>query len=172
MSYLRRTVGLGLAISALAGWSALTGRQSGGPELAAQASTNAAGNRDSSDAFVGMWNVTVIGTATYYYTYAISRGAFIATGNVDANWDGQGSSFGPTMGTYERVARRTYRIHELAWSFDPQGNHVGHSEFLGTYTVDESETGLTGDGTWTLYDLDENAIYVEPLTVTGTRVGA
>lgn len=161
-SLMTHVLRLALAVSVLASLGA----------VAQSLGASAGAETKSGDPLVGMWDVTVTGSATYFYTYSISRGAFIATGNVDGNWDGQGSSFGPTMGSYERVARRTFRIHEKAWSFDPQGAHVGHSVFVGTYAVDESGSTLTGDGTWTLYDLAGNAIYVEPLTVTGTKIGA
>ena len=161
-SHMRPVWGLAMALLMLAGGIALPGR-SGAYAL----TTN---DEDRRDPIVGMWDVTVSGFATYYYTYSISRGAFVATGNIDHNWDGQGSSFGPTTGSYERTARRTYRIHEKAWSFDPAGNPAGHSVFVGTYTVDDTGRSLTGDGTWTLYDLSGTAIIEESLTITGTKV--
>ncbi len=133
--------------------------------------SNAEDNEANNEPLVGMWDVTVSGFATYYYTYSISPGAFVATGNIDNNWDGAGSSFGPTMGSYVRAGRRAYRIREKAWSFDPQGNPAGHSVFVGTYTVDKKGKTLIGKGTYTLYDLAGNAIFVESLTVTGTKVG-
>lgn len=133
-----------------------------------ESQTLGANDSDGTEPFVGMWDVTVNGFATYYYTYSISHGSFVATGNIDNNWDGLGSSFGPTTGSYVRVGRRSYRIREKAWSFDPQGNAAGHSVFVGTYTV--VGDSLSGHGTYTLYDLSGNVIFTEPLTVTGTKL--
>lgn len=118
----------------------------------------------------GMWEVAVHGTATYLYIYSFARETFVAAGNIDANWDGQGSSFGPTMGTHASRGRHTYDIREKAWAFDPQGLPAGWSTFEGLYTVDPQNQTLTGDGTWTLHDLTGQAVYVEPLTVTGRRL--
>lgn len=128
---------------------------------------DASGDRNG---LVGLWDVTVSGAATYYYTYSFSRDAFVAAGNIDNNWDGQGSSFGPTMGAHSRQRTRTYAIREKGWAFDPSGQPAGWFAFIGTYVLDRTGRSLTGDGTWSLYDLSGNAVFVEPLTVSGTRL--
>lgn len=119
---------------------------------------------------VGMWDVTVHGTTTYLYTYSFARDSFVAVGNIDANWDGQGSSFGATMGTHTRAGKHAYDIREKGWAFDAQGGPAGWFIFEGTYTLDANALSLTGGGTWTLYDLTGAAVYVEPLTVNGQRL--
>ena len=164
--------GLMVALLVLTGWFALPDRlrANPNPDQASASGAKPEDNEDNNEPFVGIWDVTVSGIATYYYTYSISAGAFVATGNIDRNWDGAGSSFGPTMGTYVRTAPRSYRIREKGWSFDPQGNPAGHFEFVGTYTVDKKGKTLTGAGTYKLFDLNGNATYVEPLTVTGTKL--
>lgn len=129
-----------------------------------------ADKKDGMDPFIGMWDVVVAGFAEYRYTYTVARGSFVATGNIDGNWDGAGSTFGPTVGSYMKDGRRTYRIRERAWSFDPHGLPAGHSEFVGTYMIDDSGSSLVGEGTWTLFDASGTAIFSEPLTVTGTKL--
>lgn len=118
----------------------------------------------------GLWNVTVTGSNTYLYLYSFSRGGFVAAGNIDNNWDGQGSSFGPTLGAHTWLGSRTYDIREKGYAFDPQGMPAGSFGFAGTYTVDETGQQLTGDGTWTLYDLAGDAVWVEAVTVEGTKL--
>lgn len=136
----------------------------------ALASGPADAGTDRGNGLVGLWDVAVSGAATYFYTYSFSRDAFVAAGNIDYNWDGQGSSFGPTMGAHARQGRRTYAILEKGWAFDPSGQPAGWFTFAGTYVVDKMGQSLTGSGTWTLYDLSGNAVFVEPLTVSGTRL--
>ena len=121
------------------------------------------------DDIVGLWSTVVDGSAgTYKYVYSFAAGALVTVGDIDANWDGQGSSFGPTVGSYQRTGKYSFKLHEWTWSYNPDGTLAGHSEFLGTYWV--SRKTLKGNGTWTLYDLAGNAIFTEPLTVTGTKL--
>jgi hypothetical protein len=128
----------------------------------------AAGGSGTADELEGMWNVVVTGSATYDYVYTFSAGGLVTVGNIDANWDGQGSSFGATVGSYRRTSKYPYQVREWTWAFDPQGNPAGHSEFVGTYWV--GRNGLSGSGTWTLYDLAGQEVFGEPLTVAGTRL--
>lgn len=127
-------------------------------------------NQDG-NALTGLWDVTVIGQATYYYTYSFSREALVAVGNIDNNWDGQGSSFGATMGSWARQGGRSFAIREKGWAFDPQGNPAGYFTFAGTYTADKTYSSLTGEGTYRLFDTKGQEVFTEALTISGKRVG-
>jgi hypothetical protein len=110
-----------------------------------------------------------VGSAgTYEHVYAFGQGSLVTVGNIDANWDGQGASFGTTVGSFERSDRYAYSVREWTWSYDPQGLLAGHSEFVGTYRVGKS--GLTGAGTLTLYGLGEEVLFTEPLTASGRKL--
>lgn len=123
------------------------------------------------DAIVGLWEgaVQAPGT-TYRYIWSIARGAYIATGNVDENY--QGLKYGPSMGTYTRTGNGTYRYRERGYVFDLKGNNVGSFTSTGTFKMSADGNTMSGPGTFVQYDLKTKQNSREPYTVVAKRITA
>ena len=118
----------------------------------------------ASNPLVGLWDMTIPafeGVPTLYYKYAISEGAYVATGNEDLNPNFFGGfTYSPTMGTYARTGHNSYRLRERVWAMDAKGNPAGYADFTGTAVVAGDGKSFSGSGTLTQYDLDGKAVYV------------
>lgn len=128
---------------------------------------NAAKTED--DPLVGLWEMTVVGSAgTYRYIYSISRGAWVATGNVDEGF--LEFKYSPSMGAYVRAADGSFRYTEKGWVFDRRGNNVGTFRSMGTFRLNASQKAFSGPGTFTQFDSRGKSILVEPFTATATKL--
>lgn len=119
------------------------------------------------DALVGLWDAVVKGDGTYRYLYAISRGSYVATGNVDEQY--QGFKFSPTIGAYGRNHDGSYRYLEKGYVFNLQGVGVGTFSSAGTMRLNADGDTLHGTGTFRQFDLRSKELFTEPFTMTATR---
>ncbi|HEY1866831.1 MAG TPA: hypothetical protein VGG70_00950 [Candidatus Cybelea sp.] len=130
------------------------------------AKADAAGNEDP---IVGLWDASVqSGGTSYRYIYAISRGAYVATGSVDENF--QGFTYSPTMGTYKRNGDGSYRYRERGYVFDLRGRNVGSSSSAGTFRISADGNTLTGPGTFMQFDLKSKETSRELFTISAKRI--
>lgn len=137
--------------------------------LAAVQSPAKADAADRGDPIVGLWEgVYQSGKATYHYIYSISRGAYVATGDVDENF--AGFKYGATMGTYARNRDGSYRYRERGYVFDLRGRNVGSFTSNGTFRV--AGDSLSGPGTFIQYDLKSKEMSRESFTVKAKRISA
>lgn len=128
----------------------------------------AAGDGDR-DELTGLWETTVKGSAgSYRYIYAISRGSYVATGDIDENY--QGTKYSPTMGAYRREADGAFAYRERGYAFDLKGAKVGTFESTGRMRLSTDGDAFSGPGTFTQYDLHLKAVFTEPFTLTAARV--
>lgn len=124
---------------------------------------------DDEDVLVGLWEGVVrAGGTTYRYIWSMSRGSYIATGDIDENF--MGFKYSPTMGAYKRNADGSYRFHERGYAFDLKGNNVGTFTTLGTFQLDAGRETFSGPGTFTQFDLKSKPVARESLTVTAKRI--
>jgi hypothetical protein len=113
---------------------------------------------------LGLWDLTIpvqpaVGLPVpLYYKYAISEGAYVATGNEDANAALVGFKYSPTMGTYARTFPNSYRLRERSWAYDANGAWAGYSDFSGTAAVAADGNSWSGSGTYTQYDVNGNVV--------------
>lgn len=137
--------------------------------LAALQNSAKADAADSADPIVGLWegNVQASGT-TYQYVWSISRGAYVATGNVDENF--MGFKYSPTMGTYTRVGNGSYRYRERGYVFDLTGHNVGSFTSVGTFKLSADANTMSGPGTFTQYDVKSKKSSRESYSVRATRI--
>lgn len=137
--------------------------------LAITKSTGKAEAKDDEDALVGLWEASITsGAANYGYVYSISRGAYIATGNVDENL--MNFKFSPTMGTYVRSSDRSYEYRERGYVFDMKGKNVGTFTSAGTLHLGADGNSFSGPGRYTQYDLQSKVIARESFTVKARRL--
>ncbi|HMF28493.1 MAG TPA: hypothetical protein VKE42_06955 [Candidatus Cybelea sp.] len=121
------------------------------------------------DPIVGLWEGAVHeGGATYDYIWSIARGAYVATGNVDENYEG--FKYGPSMGTYKRNGDGSYRYRERSYVFDLRGRNAGSSTSTGTFRVSADGNTLTGPGTYIQYDLKSKETSRESFTINAKRI--
>jgi hypothetical protein len=118
---------------------------------------------------LGLWDMTIPGSPVLYFTFAISEGAYVCTGNYDSNSSVFGFTFGPTMGTYVQVGARSYRIRQKAWPFDPAGNPAGAAYFTGTANVSTDGKSFSGAGIVTQYDLNGAQLFAQEITYTALK---
>ncbi len=145
------------------GFLALTG------PLAALQSPAKADAAQNDDPLVGLWEGDVrAGGTSYRYVYAISRGAYVATGSVDENF--MGFKYGPTMGTYTRSGNGSYRYRERGYVFDLKGRNVGSFSSAGTFRLSADGNTFTSPGTFTQYDAQSKKTSSEPYSVTAKRI--
>lgn len=138
--------------------------------LAALQSPARADAAQNDDPLVGLWEGDVrAGDTRYTYVYSISRGAYIATGSVDENF--QGFKYSPTMGTYVRVGNGSYRYRERGYVFNLSGHNVGSFTSAGTFTLSADGNSFTGPGTFTQIDLRKKESR-EAYSVTAKRISA
>jgi hypothetical protein len=134
----------------------------GGAEVASAASEDV-------DLLIGLWEMTVVGeSGTYRYIYSISRGTWVATGNVDEGF--QQFKYSPSLGAYARVTDGSYRYSERGWTFDLGGKNVGTFRSVGTFKVDPTNKRFSGPGTFTQLDLLGKPLFVEHFKATATKV--
>ena len=114
---------------------------------------------------LGLWDLTIpvqpaVGLPVpLLYKYAISEGAYVATGNEDANAALVGFKYSPTMGTYARANfPNSFRLRERGWAYDASGNFAGYSDFTGTAVVAGDGKTWSGSGTYTQYDVNGNVV--------------
>jgi hypothetical protein len=144
--------------------------ETAGPALAEGDASLARAAGESRNSLVGMWEMTVTGTAVYLYKYAIGEGTWVAVGNIDQgflDW-----RFSATMGAYTRIAQRSYSYRERGWTYSKAGEHNGSFESVGTFVLDESGTTFSGPGVFRMFDTAGTVIWEENLTVVATKVGA
>ena len=135
--------------------------------IAAIQTASPADAASDSDVLVGLWSATVSGQAIYKYVYSISRGTYVATGNIDEGF--MNFKFGPTLGEYTQDADGSYRYRERVWVFDMKGNNVGWATSTGTFRLDHSRSTFSGPGTYTQYDLHSKVVMNEKFMLTATR---
>jgi hypothetical protein len=124
---------------------------------------------DDADVLPGLWEVIVNGTqGTYRYIYTISRGSYVATGNIDENF--MGFRYSPTMGAYSRNADGSYKYRERGYAFDMKDNNVGTFTSRGTFTLDQDGNAFRGPGTFTQYDLKSKPVATERLSAVAKRI--
>jgi hypothetical protein len=150
--------GLIVALLALTAWFALPSRNS---------VVNAATSVDNP--LVGMWEMTVQGSATYHYKYAISDGTWVATGDIDGNF--YGYRYSPTVGAYAKDAGGSYSYRERGWTYTQGGICNGTFESTGRFELDASGGTFSGPGVFKQFDLKGRTILSEPFTVVATKVG-
>jgi hypothetical protein len=122
-----------------------------------------------SDPLVGLWEATIAaGSATYRYTYSISTGAYVATGNLDENY--MGFKYGPTMGAYARQSDGSFRYRERGYAFDLNGKNVGTFAAAGTLRLSSDGNAFDGPGTWKQVDARGKVVVTETLTVKARRL--
>lgn len=130
----------------------------------------------ASNPLVGLWDLTIPlqgGSAALYYKYAISEGAYVATGNEDANPNFLlPYTYSPTMGTYVRSGHNSYRLRERAWAMDAKGNPAGYSDFTGTAVVAPDGRSFVGSGAYIQYDLNGAVVLNLPITYTAVKFPA
>jgi hypothetical protein len=136
--------------------------------LVAQAAVRADA-QDDADALIGLWEavVTVQG-GSFRYIYSMSRGAYVATGNIDENF--MNFKYSPTMGSYTRHSDGSYKYREHGYVFDIHGKNVGTFRSIGTFTVDGSGDKFHGPGTFTQLDLHSKVVASEKFTLTAKRL--
>jgi hypothetical protein len=130
---------------------------------------------------LGLWDLTIpvqpaVGLSVpLLYKYAISEGAYVATGKYDADaaFNG-GFTNSPTMGTYARANfPNSYRLRERAWVMDSSGNPAGSSDFAGTALVAADGKTWSGSGTLTQYDSNGNVVFtIANFTYSAVRFAA
>jgi hypothetical protein len=119
---------------------------------------------------LGLWDMTIPGSPTLYYKYAISEGGYVCTGDLDATAAVFGFKYSPTMGTYTRTGPNSYRIRERAWAYDASGNFAGYSDFSGSAIVAEDGKTFSGSGVFNQYDVNGNVVFGDQaITYTATR---
>jgi hypothetical protein len=123
----------------------------------------------ASNPLVGLWDMTIPGSPTLYYKYAISEGAYVCTGNLDGTAVPFGFKYSPTMGTYVRTGHNSYQLRERSWAMDASGNPAGYSDFTGTAVVTADGKSFSGSGTYVQYDLNGNVVFNEPITYTAVK---
>ena len=124
---------------------------------------------DTADPIVGLWEANVkAGDVKYQYVYSISRGAYVATGNVDENF--MGFKYSPSMGTYVRIGNGSYRYRERGYVFDLTGHNVGSFTSIGTFKLSADGNTMSGPGTFTQYDVKAKKNSSESYAVTATRI--
>jgi hypothetical protein len=137
--------------------------------LAAVQSPAKADAAENGDPIVGVWEGAVqAGKTTYRYLWSISRGAYVATGNVDENF--MGFKYGTTMGTYARNGDGSYRYRERGYVFDLRGRNVGSFTSSGTFRL--AGDVLSGPGTFVQYDLKSKETSRESFSVKAKRITA
>lgn len=137
--------------------------------LAAVQSPKKADAADSGEPIVGLWEgVYQAGKATYHYIWSISRGAYVATGDVDENY--MGFKYGTIMGTYARNGDGSYRYRERGYVFDLRGRNVG--SFTSTGTLRIAGDTFSGPGTFVQYDLKSKETSRESFSVKAKRISA
>jgi hypothetical protein len=128
---------------------------------------------------LGLWDLTIpvqpaVGLPVpLLYKYAISEGAYIATGNEDANAALVGFTYSPTMGTYARTNfPNLFRLRERSWVFDASNNPAGSTDFTGTAAVAGDGKSWSGAGTFIQYDLNGKVVATnKDFTYTAVRFG-
>lgn len=136
------------------------------PLIAQQpARAQAAGDADQLE---GLWEGVVIGDQPYHYIWSISRGAYVATGDVDENF--MNFKFSPTMGTSIRNGDGTYKFRERGYVFDVRGKNVGTFTSTGSLRISADGSHFSGQGAFTQYDLRSKQVAKEPFTIRATRV--
>jgi hypothetical protein len=139
------------------------------PLAALQNPARAGAAAQNDDALVGLWEGDVhAGGTNYRYIYSISRGAYVATGNVDENF--MGFKYGPTMGTYARTGNGSYRYRERGYVFDQKGRNVGTFARTGTFRLSADGNTLSAPGTFTQYDATSKKTSSEAFSVTAKRI--
>jgi len=129
--------------------------------------TNAVATADNP--LIGIWEMTVQGSTTYLYKYAITDGAWVANGNIDQAF--LNYRFSPTTGAYVRNADGTYSYRERGWTYTRGGVCNGSFESTGTFTLAASGDQFSGPGVFKLFDLTGNTILTESFTAVATKVG-
>jgi hypothetical protein len=132
-----------------------------------------------SNPLVGLWDMTIPpppgpnGGPTLYYKYAISEGAYVCTGNLDATTVPFGFKYSPTMGTYVRTGHNSYRLRERAWAMYDNGEPAGYSDFTGTAIVAPDGKSFSGSGAFNQYGLDNKPVFpAQNITYTAVRFSA
>jgi hypothetical protein len=123
---------------------------------------------DIDTSLVGIWDMTVTGSAVYKYKYSISVGTWVASGDIDQGF--LNFHFGPTHGAYAKNADGSYRYREIGWTYSRGGVRTGSFESIGTFTVDGSGNQITGPGVFRLIDLKGNVVISENFTVVANRL--
>ena len=120
---------------------------------------------ENQNLLLGLWDLTIpvqpaVGLPIpLYYKYAISEGAYVATGNEDANAALVWFKYSPTVGTYARANfPNSFRLRERGWAYDASGNFAGYSDFTGTAVVAGDGKTWSGSGTYTQYDVNGNVV--------------
>lgn len=118
---------------------------------------------------VGMWEMTVQGSATYHYKYAISVGTWVTVGDIDGNF--YGYRYSPTVGAYSKNADGSYSYRERGWTYTQGGVCNGTFESVGTLVLDGTGNTLSGPGVFKQFNLAGRTIVMEDFTAVATRVG-
>ncbi len=122
----------------------------------------------SGNPLIGMWEMTVQGSATYHYKYAISDGTWVAVGDVDGNF--YGYRYSPTVGAYVKNGDGSYSYRERGWTYTQGGVCNGTFESTGTFVLDQSGATFSGPGAFTQFNLNGKTILAESFTVMATKV--
>lgn len=130
--------------------------------------TETADAADEADVLVGLWEASIVGSTTYRYIYAISRGSYIATGSVDEGF--MGFRYSPTMGAYVRRADGSYKYRERGYVFDMKGSNVGTFTSVGTFELHADHQTFHGPGIFTQFDRQSKPVATEHLLVNAKRV--
>jgi hypothetical protein len=126
--------------------------------------------KEQQNPLLGLWDLSFPGIPGLYYKYAIAEGAYVVTGNEDANASYVGFKYSPTMGTYARTGPNSYRLRERSWAMKADGTPAGSSDFSGTALVAADGKSWSGSGTITQYDVNGNVAFTIPdFTYTATR---